>query len=172
MNFEIMHFGSIEDESKKHDIAKYVEEYTHGLHKETPQMLPIKYEEILNKHEAFVSVQKGEFAGLICAEQPIEWGGGLMSEVGTLLVKPEFRGHRHATELVKTMSEILCKQEVVPYVFCNPKSEPIFLGQGFVLAECIEIPSAAFSLCADCPNKPENGCCDSQLIYKKDGYED
>lgn len=145
------------------EFAKKISNYTNGLEGEQPQMLPVEPEDIHTKM-GLVALRDREFAGYIGALDPIEHHGSWMSEVGTLWVPEGYRGQKIATILSLGMSLLLENDGVTPYVFCNPLSQGVFAGIGYVQAAGSEVPTVALEACATCPSKPASGCCDTILI--------
>ncbi len=164
MDFEIQKFSEV-GHNLQIATAHLVAAYTNGELGDMPQMLPVSPEEIFNKHVGFIALSNDSFAGYVGAANPIEWGGHLMSEVGSLWVPDVFRKHGVANSLVQTMSEYLLEQSLLPFAFCNSKSNSIFKRNGYLDAVNGEIPDSAFGLCTGCKNKPANGCCDRVVIY-------
>ncbi len=164
MEFEIINFKDLPEKTQL-SIASHVSSFTNGQMGEIPQMLPISIEEVFNKYDIDIGLYKSKFAGVIAANQLIEWNGLEMSELGTLIVDKEYRNHGFGFNLVEHMSSKLADQNIGSYAFCNHNSLPIFKKAGFVVAQTCEIPDEAFELCQSCPALPKSGCCDTTVIY-------
>ena len=164
MNLEIQSFNLLSSATQA-DVAELLSAYTNGQLGETPQMLPVTEEVVHSKYAGFVALQAGELAGYIGAAQPEEWNGVSMPEVGSLWVPKQFRKRGIAHKLLSAISTQLVEDGVVPYAFCNSLSEVIFKQTGYEDALPTEVPPSAFSLCAACPMKPAQGCCDKVVIF-------
>lgn len=164
MSFELHNFGEL-PEATQNEIANRVSAYTNGQLNEQPQMLPISSNEIFEKQVVLVALQNEAFAGFIAATWPEEHGELTMPEVGTLWVPAEFRGQKIAHALADTISTGLFLAGQVPYAFCNSLSLPILTDVGYAVAKETAIPPTAFTACKNCPMKPENGCCDTPVLY-------
>lgn len=161
---EIIVFGRLPVDTQD-EFARKIAQYTNGLEGEQPQMLPVEPDDV-RQRLGLVALYNKEFAGYISATDPIEHNGSSMSEVGTLWVPRQYRGQKIATMLGVCMNVLLEKDGVTPYVFCNPLSNGVFTGIGFVPATGDDLPSGAFDACAICPVRPATGCCD--VILKKE----
>lgn len=165
MNIEIVKFNDV-GEGFQHSIANQTSLYTSGFTEEKPQMLAISPEDIFKKYMGYVAVSGDEFCGYIGSSLPQRWNNSSMSEVGTLWVPKAHRNQGLAHELVKKISGSLVEEKVSPYAFCNSLSESIFLDSGFQETTSNNIPPSAFDLCAFCPKKENDGCCDKMVIYQ------
>ena len=103
--------------------------------------------------------------------------GGIIIEVGGLLVAPELRGQKLVPRLknelfpriIQTLvPEIIKMHGVSPRVitFCNQSSESINRGLGFV--DVLNVPSVCFEPCSGCPKQQVacaagKLCCDTIL---------
>lgn len=165
MNFEIFNLKNIEFELQ-YKIAKQIENYTNGKTGEQPQMLPVSCEEIFNKYLGLVAIKEKEFAGYISSNNPIEWKGNLMAEVGTLWVPKEHSKQGIGHALVEKCTESLNGLDILPFAFCNNKSLPIFKDKDYKEDSEVSIPESAYSLCLSCPTKPKTGCCDTVVVWE------
>lgn len=164
MNLEIKNFNSIEID-KQYEIATNIEDYTNGKTNEQPQMLPVTTEEVFKKYLGFVAFKENDFAGYISSNIPEEWNGNKMSEVGSLWVPYKHAKQGIAHFLVENCTKELDDLGIVPFAFCNSLSLNIFKDNNYKesLEECI--PESTFNLCIKCPVKPDNGCCDTVVVW-------
>ena len=146
--------------------AHKVSALTQGVSGEKPQMLPLAVEEVVNQRLAVVALSGEKFAGQVAAKHPITHQGDDMTEVGSLVVSPQFRRMKIASHLTAAMSWHLTLQGEVPYAFCNGLSLPIFQRAHYELATGSEIPPQAFGLCAKCSSRPDQGCCDTTVVFR------
>jgi N-acetylglutamate synthase-like GNAT family acetyltransferase len=88
-----------------------------------------------------------------------EYSNG-MWEVGGLAVKEAWQGKGHASDLVKHLLEN--KKHVKTLAVANSNSLPLFqkLG-GQKINFPNKLPQEIYEPCAQCPVKPETGCCDT-----------
>ena len=164
MNIELYNWEEL-NPSNQIEIAALVSSYTNGDLYENPQMLPVSTQEIFAKHMGVVAMTGNVFTGYVSSTIPMTHEGKDMSEVGSLWVPAAHQRQGIAHKLVETISLAIYRADVIPYAFCNPSSKPVFLDSKFSDASYETIPPKAFVLCANCPKKPLNGCCDSTVIY-------
>lgn len=169
MEFEIKLFSLLEPVQQQ-SVAQWVSDFTNGLLGELPQMLPVSVEDIYAKYIGFAAFYNDDPIGYIGATDPVPWRYAEMSEVGSLVVDRQYRGHGTGGKLIKRISTELTIKEKLPYAFTNPKSHPIFKLSAYAAACFLEIPDLAFDACSECPSKKNLAaneiCCDVLMIYK------
>lgn len=167
MSIEIINFAELNDDLQKIAVDE-TSAYTHGNTNEKPQMLAVSAGQVAAKYVGFVAVAKGDFYGYIGAAAPQQWKENIMSEVGTLWVPAAHRNQGIAHQLIRAVASTLVEQNVVPYAFCNPLSASIFKSEGYDEISPCSVPASAFDLCAQCPKKTAEGCCDRMMEYQGD----
>lgn len=164
MNFNIHEFGGLHFDMQA-SIAEQVSEYTSGNMGETPQMLPITAEAVMQKHLGVVALHNDVLAGYVGATNPIFHIGTPMLEVGSLWVPGEYRKQGIAHMLIDAITSKLIENNYLPYAFCNSLSLPIFKNIGYFETCSKSVPSCAIEACFECPMKPKTDCCDTILVY-------
>lgn len=179
MSVKIVDFKDLQPQSQL-IVAERVSDYTKVKLGEKPQMLPVEPGEVEAKFCGAVALTEvmEKFCGtvvlaledrVLCGyigAAPIEVHGTQeMTEVGTLWVPTKYRRQRIAHSLVAAVTKKVLFRGVLPYAFCNKLSLPIFTDSGYLESEPEKIPTGAFSACQRCPAKPENGCCDTIVLY-------
>lgn len=149
------------------EVALQVSDYTNGRMGEQPLMLAITSEEVFAKYSGAVALQDDVYAGYIGALMPEGWLGSTMSEMGTLVTFPEFRKQGVAHKLVDALTKDLVSDTITPYALCNKFSLSIFQDNGFSIEPVDVIPASALTLCAACPSKPPEGCCDTVVVWNQ-----
>lgn len=164
--------------------------------KEGEQMLTVSPESVLAKHIGVVALNTAmldkpqsipssieeliaALAGFAGSLEPISHNDRLMSEVGSLKVSEQYRGHGIGTALFWAVVQRVLAEGITPYAFCNSKSLPIAerLG-GRRIADKNEVPDEAFALCTNCPmyqqvlkasvkHGGELPCCDTVVVWKQ-----
>ncbi|HSW99475.1 MAG TPA: GNAT family N-acetyltransferase [Patescibacteria group bacterium] len=153
---------------RQESFAELISGYTKGYFGETPpQMIPVEPEAVLQKHLGVIALGDNEtFRGYVGAKPLETHDNVVMSEVGTLLVPPEFQKKGYARLLVGRITAKLATDGVTPYAFCNPLSEGVFKRSGYKEVGPRAIPTAAFDACCWCPKwAADDGCCDKLLIF-------
>lgn len=166
MSLEIVMFSDLPP-VRQMEVALQVSDYTNGRMGEQPLMLPVSPDEVLAKYSGAVALQDNVNAGFIGALVPEGWQGKAMSEMGTLVTFPEFRKQGVAHALVDTLAKDLASATIRPYALCNKFSLSIFQNNGFSIEPVDAIPANALTLCATCPSKPPEGCCDTVVVWNQ-----
>jgi N-acetylglutamate synthase-like GNAT family acetyltransferase len=161
------------------EISTEVADIASGRAGESPQMLPVTASELMGRKFAICSLEVLDgvaeaklypWAGFISAIGPVEHNGKPMAEIGTLVVKKEYRERGIGTELIRRQADQLSSVDTQSYCFANPSSEPLFKAVGFTVARYEDLPQEAFVACLTC--KPfQDGkvvapkiCCDTLMI--------
>lgn len=175
-----LHLGDEETSAAIRAIANFVNRRSPG----DKQMLPVSGADIASKHTDIVALRLPEtkdaidanfitnnVVGYVGAMKPIKHGARLMSEVGSLKVDDNLRGHGVGTTLFGGIIQKLQNEGLTPYAFCNSDSLPIAEKTGGrEIKSADEIPSEALELCKDCPlygkaSSKKYGCCDTVMVW-------
>ncbi|MDQ5886326.1 MAG: hypothetical protein QG628_723 [Patescibacteria group bacterium] len=163
MSINICEFKDLHPEMQS-SIAEQVSDYTSGLLGETPQMLPISANAVMQKQLGIVALCEESFAGYVGATNLILHNSTPMLEVGSLWVPGKYRHKGIAHELVGAITSNLVDRQYLPYAFCNELSLPIFKSAGYLETCSGSVPSCALDACSACPMKPKTDCCDTIVV--------
>lgn len=143
------------NETDKQYYSETISEITH-----VPEfkMVKLSIDEVSQKDMKIVTDKDGSpiaFAGY--ATPDFNPSGQEMAEIGSMFTVDTHRKMGIATMLLNQITQDLLAQEIIPYVFGNSDSAPLFMKNGFGLAtENTQLPEIATKLCEGCDHYPLN----------------